>query len=148
MHQADLVIGRFVRHGTEEQKKKYLPGLCNGTRIGCLAITPNPHGDRTAMSMQTRAERTDTGWAITGTKTFITNAPVADFALVYTRTGGRESRDIGLFRDRGRHRGVHEGSGISRRWDGEDLRRANSHSTNVRFRPTNCLDPQTKEERF
>ena len=96
LHQADLVIARFVRHGTEEQKKQYLPGLCDGTLIGCLAIT-EPEAGSDAMSMRTRAERTDDGWTITGAKTFITSAPVADFALVYARTGTPGSRELGLF---------------------------------------------------
>ncbi|SHH05737.1 isovaleryl-CoA dehydrogenase [Jatrophihabitans endophyticus] len=96
LHQADLVVARFVRHGTEEQKRRYLPGLCDGTLIGCLAIT-EPEAGSDAMSMRTRAERTDDGWEITGAKTFITTAPVADFALVYARTGEPGSRELGLF---------------------------------------------------
>jgi isovaleryl-CoA dehydrogenase len=49
------------------------------------------------MSMRTRAERIDGGWRLNGTKTFITNAPVADLALIYARTGGAEDRQLGLF---------------------------------------------------
>lgn len=96
LHQADLVIGRFVRHGTAEQKQAFLPGLCDGSLIGCLAIT-EPDAGSDAMAMQTRAEPTAAGWVISGTKTFITSAPIADFGLIYARTGGRDSRDIGLF---------------------------------------------------
>lgn len=96
LHQADLVVARFVRHGTDAQKKEYLPGLCDGSLIGCLAIT-EPEAGSDAMSMRTRAERAGDGWVITGAKTFITTAPVADFALVYARTGAADSRDLGLF---------------------------------------------------
>jgi isovaleryl-CoA dehydrogenase len=96
LHQADLVVGRFVRHGTEEQKRAYLPSLCDGSRIGCLAIT-EPEAGSDAMAMQSRALATEDGWRISGTKTFITSAPVADFALIYAKTGEKDSRDIGLF---------------------------------------------------
>jgi alkylation response protein AidB-like acyl-CoA dehydrogenase len=96
LHQADLVNGRFVRHGTEEQKRKYLPALCDGSLIGCLAIT-EPEAGSDAMAMRTTATPVDGGWQLRGTKTFITTAPVADFALVYAKVGGPDSRDIGLF---------------------------------------------------
>jgi isovaleryl-CoA dehydrogenase len=96
LHQADLVIGRFVKHGNEAQKQAYLPDLCSGAKIGCLAITEQEAGSD-AMAMRTRAEKTDSGWMITGSKTFITSAPVADFALVYARTGPTDSRNLGLF---------------------------------------------------
>jgi isovaleryl-CoA dehydrogenase len=96
LHQADLVIGRFVRAGDEAQKRRYLPSLCDGTSIGCLAIT-EPEAGSDAMAMKTRAEKVADGWVLTGQKTFITTAPVADFALVYARTGPAGSRDLGLF---------------------------------------------------
>lgn len=96
LHQADLVIGRFVRHGTDEQKARFLPRLCNGSLIGCLAIT-EPEAGSDAMSMTTRAEKIDGGWKLSGRKTFITSAPVADIALVYARTGDRASKNIALF---------------------------------------------------
>ena len=96
LHQADLVIGRFVRHGTEEQKRRYLPALCDGTLIGCLAIT-EPESGSDAMSMSTRALRLKDGWQLTGAKTFITSAPDADIALVYAQTGDKGQRQLGLF---------------------------------------------------
>lgn len=96
LHQADLVNGRFVRHASEEQKRKFLPALCDGSLIGCLAITEAEAGSD-AMAMRTTATQIADGWRIKGSKTFITTAPVADFALVYARVGGPESRDIGLF---------------------------------------------------
>jgi isovaleryl-CoA dehydrogenase len=96
LHQADLVISRFVRHGSEEQRARYLPGLCDGSLLGCLAIT-EPEAGSDAMSMQALARPSDGGWVISGTKTFITSAPRADFALVYAKVGDVKGRDIGLF---------------------------------------------------
>jgi isovaleryl-CoA dehydrogenase len=96
LHQADMVVGRLARHGSEEQKRRWLPGLIDGSTIGCLAMT-EPEAGSDVMSMRTRAERVDGGWRLNGTKTFITNGPVADLALVYARTGEAESRRLGLF---------------------------------------------------
>jgi len=96
LHQADMVVGRIARHASNEQKRRWLPGLIDGSLIGCLAMT-EPEAGSDVMSMRTRAQRTDRGWRLTGTKTFITNGPVADLALVYARTGSREDRQLGLF---------------------------------------------------
>ncbi len=96
LHQADMVIGRLARHGSEEQKRRWLPGLIDGSTIGCLAMT-EPEAGSDVMSMRTRAERVAGGWRLNGTKTFITNGPVADLALVYARTGGADERRLGLF---------------------------------------------------
>ncbi|HEY2053517.1 MAG TPA: acyl-CoA dehydrogenase family protein [Solirubrobacterales bacterium] len=96
LHQADMVVGRLARHGSEEQKRRWLPGLIDGSAIGCLAMT-EPEAGSDVMSMRTRAERIEGGWRLNGTKTFITNGPVADLALVYARTGGADDRRLGLF---------------------------------------------------
>jgi isovaleryl-CoA dehydrogenase len=96
LHQADMVVGRIARHGSAEQKERWLPGLIDGSVIGCLAMT-EPEAGSDVMSMRTRAERSGGGWRLDGTKTFITNGPVADLALVYARTGGPEERRLGLF---------------------------------------------------
>ncbi len=97
LHQADMVVGRLARHGDEGQKQRWLPGLIDGSLIGCLAMT-EPEAGSDVMSMRTRAEPTESGgWRLNGTKTFITNGPVADLALVYARTGGSDDRQLGLF---------------------------------------------------
>lgn len=95
LHQADLVIGRFVRHGTDKQKAQWLPSLCDGSVIGCLAIT-EPDAGSDAMSMRTSATPVDDGYLLNGSKMFITNGPVADIALVYARISGVD-RHLGLF---------------------------------------------------
>jgi isovaleryl-CoA dehydrogenase len=96
LHQADMVVGRFVRHGSDAQKERWLPGLIDGSVIGCLAMTETEAGSD-VMSMRTSAERIDGGWRLNGTKTFITNAPVADLALVYARTPEGGPRSLGMF---------------------------------------------------
>jgi isovaleryl-CoA dehydrogenase len=95
LHQADMVAGRIARHGSAAQKERWLAGLIDGSLIGCLAMTEAEAGSD-VMSMRTRAERIDGGWRLNGAKTFITNGPVADLALVYARTPADE-RSLGLF---------------------------------------------------
>lgn len=73
------------RHGSDEQKQRYLPGLCDGTLIGAHAITEPDSGSDT-FAMRTHAERDGDGWRINGSKTFISNGPVADVAVVFAVT--------------------------------------------------------------
>lgn len=96
LHQADMVVDSIVRNGDERQQAAYLPQLCDGSWVGCLAIT-EPGAGSDALSMRATARRVEHGWQLTGSKTFITNGPRADVALVYARTGHRESRELGLF---------------------------------------------------
>ena len=73
------------KHGSEEQKRRYLMGLCDGTLIGAHAITePNSGSDTFAMRL--RADRDGDGWRLTGTKTFVSNGPVADVNVVFAVT--------------------------------------------------------------
>jgi len=69
-------------HGSEAQKERYLPGLCSGEIIGAHGMS-EPGSGSDAYSLRTRAERCDGGYLLNGTKTFVTNAPVADLALVF-----------------------------------------------------------------
>jgi len=82
---AVLCANNLSRNGSEEQKKKYLPGLCSGEKIGALAMT-EPGAGSDVLGMKTFAERKNGEYIINGSKTFITNAPVADVFLVYVRT--------------------------------------------------------------
>jgi alkylation response protein AidB-like acyl-CoA dehydrogenase len=68
--------------GTEEQKRKYLPGLCSGELIGAHGMS-EPDAGSDAFSLRARAERRDGGYVLNGTKTFVTNAPMCDVALVF-----------------------------------------------------------------
>jgi alkylation response protein AidB-like acyl-CoA dehydrogenase len=69
------------KHGSEEQKQRYLPGLCNGTLIGANASS-EPNAGSDIFSMITRADRDGEGYRINGKKVFVTNGPVADVLVV------------------------------------------------------------------
>ncbi|TIW16999.1 MAG: acyl-CoA dehydrogenase, partial [Mesorhizobium sp.] len=73
------------KFGTEEQKNRYLPGLCDGTLIAANAMS-EPESGSDAFAMQTRAEPHGDGFLINGTKTFVSNGPVADVAVVFAVT--------------------------------------------------------------
>lgn len=73
------------KFGTEQQKKRYLPGLCNGTLIAANAMT-EPGSGSDAFALRTRAERDGDGFRINGTKMLISNGPVADVALIFAIT--------------------------------------------------------------
>jgi alkylation response protein AidB-like acyl-CoA dehydrogenase len=72
-------------HGTESQKRRYLPGLCDGTLVGVLAMN-EPGSGSDAFALRTRAERDGDGFRISGTKTFISNGPVADVVIAIAVT--------------------------------------------------------------
>lgn len=72
----------IVRFGTQDQKTKYLPGLCSGTLVGAHGMT-EPASGSDAFSLETRAERRGNDYVLNGRKTFITNAPIADLAVVF-----------------------------------------------------------------
>jgi alkylation response protein AidB-like acyl-CoA dehydrogenase len=75
----------LVRFGTEEQRRRHLPGLVDGSRVGVQAMT-EPGSGSDALGMATRAERRGDRWVLHGTKTFVTNAPVADVFVVFAST--------------------------------------------------------------
>jgi alkylation response protein AidB-like acyl-CoA dehydrogenase len=75
----------LVTFGTEEQKRRYLPGLCDGSVIGAQAMT-EPGAGSDAMGLTTTAERRGDRYVLNGGKTFATNAPEADVLLVYGST--------------------------------------------------------------
>jgi len=82
-------------HGSAAQKERYLRGLCNGTLVGAHAITEPGSGSDT-FAMRLRAERVGGGWCLDGTKTFISNGPVADVVVLFAVTDA----------DKGFHGGV------------------------------------------
>ena len=89
-----LCAYNLSQNGSEAQKKKYLPGLCDGSKMGCLCIT-EPDSGSDALGMQTFAEERGDKWVLNGSKTFITNAPIADVFLVYARSD-RNDRNRGI----------------------------------------------------
>ncbi len=91
LHQSCLVIDNVVRNATDEQKRQYLPGLCSGETIGCLAMT-EPGAGSDVVSMSLRAEKHGREYLLNGSKVFITNGPDATLALVYVRTNPDDRR--------------------------------------------------------
>ncbi len=82
-----LLFGHnLVCEGSDELKRRYLPSVAAGRRIGALALTEPAHGSDAAGIETTARRSSDVGYMLTGTKTFITNAPVADLFFVYART--------------------------------------------------------------
>jgi isovaleryl-CoA dehydrogenase len=93
----DLCGHNILRNGTEEQKRTYLPKLTGAEMIGGLALT-EPNAGSDAMGIQMTARRVDGGYLLNGTKTFITNGPIADLLIVYAKTiPGERSRGITAF---------------------------------------------------
>ncbi len=87
----------LLRFGTEEQKKRYLPGVLSGEKIGAFAIT-EPQGGSDVLGMKTNAQKRGSTWVINGSKTLITNGPVADYYVVAAYTDkGKKSDGISLF---------------------------------------------------
>jgi isovaleryl-CoA dehydrogenase len=82
---AILCTENIFRNGNEAQRRRYLPDLIRGNRIGALCIT-EPEAGSDALSMRTRAVRKGDRYILNGTKMFITNGPVADVAVVYAKT--------------------------------------------------------------
>lgn len=82
---SDLCVDNLCRNGNEEQKKKYLPGLCSGKLIGGLAMT-EPEAGSDVMSMGLYAKKNGNEYILNGTKIFITNGPIGDIFIVYAKT--------------------------------------------------------------
>ncbi len=82
--QSSLVMFPIFAYGTEAQRRKYLPKLASGELIGCFGLTEPDHGSDPG-SMVTRAERIADGYKLNGAKTWISNAPVADLAIVWAK---------------------------------------------------------------
>jgi glutaryl-CoA dehydrogenase len=88
--QSSLVMLPIYEFGTEAQRKKYLPKLATGEWIGCFGLTEPNHGSDPG-SMQTRAKKVTGGYSLTGSKTWISNSPIADLFVVWAKD---ESGDI------------------------------------------------------
>ena len=82
--QSSLVMFPIHAYGSEEQKQTYLPKLRTGEFVGCFGLT-EPDAGSDPSSMRTRAKKVDGGWLLSGSKTWITNAPIADIAVVWAK---------------------------------------------------------------
>ena len=82
--QGSLVMWPISVYGTDEHRRRYLPELASGRLVGCFGLTEAGHGSDPA-GMETRCRRDGDGWVLTGNKMWITNATLADLALVWAR---------------------------------------------------------------
>lgn len=82
----NLCVNNIYRNASEEMRRKYLPGLCDGTLIGALGLTEPGAGSDALGSMKTTARKDGDDYVLNGTKIFITNGPIADIVLVYAKT--------------------------------------------------------------
>jgi glutaryl-CoA dehydrogenase len=83
--QGSLAMYAIWKYGSEEQKSTWLPAMAKGENVGCFGLTEPDYGSDPA-SMGSRAVRDGDEWLLRGTKMWITNAPVADIAVVWVRT--------------------------------------------------------------
>jgi glutaryl-CoA dehydrogenase len=100
--QSSLVMFPIDAYGSEEQRKKYLPKLASGEWIGCFGLT-EPDAGSDPGGMKTRAEKIDGGWRISGSKMWISNAPIADVFVVWAKVKGDDGKDVirGFVLDKG-----------------------------------------------
>jgi glutaryl-CoA dehydrogenase len=85
--QSGLAMTPIYAYGSEAQREKYLPRMATGELIGCFGLTEPDHGSDPG-SMTSRARKVDGGYALSGTKLWITNAPIADIMVVWAKDDG------------------------------------------------------------
>ncbi len=98
--QSSLVMYPIDAYGSDEQRAKYLPGLASGELVGCFGLT-EPDAGSDPGSMKTRAERTAGGYRLTGNKTWISNAPIADVFVVWAKSEEHGGKIRGFVLERG-----------------------------------------------
>ena len=98
--QSSLVMYPIFAYGSDEQRQKYLPGLASGELVGCFGLT-EPDSGSDPGSMRTRAQKTDSGYRLTGTKMWITNSPIADVFVVWAKSDAHGGAIRGFVLDRG-----------------------------------------------
>jgi acyl-CoA dehydrogenase len=84
----DIVLSYLLRHASEQQKKRWLPGFVTGETIGAIAMT-EPEAGSDLRGIATTAVRDGKEWVISGSKTFITSGVLADLVIVFAKTGDR-----------------------------------------------------------
>ena len=85
--QSTLSMMPIYLFGSPEQRQRYLPVMARAERLGCFGLTEPDHGSDPG-SMTTRARAVEGGWRLTGTKTWITHAPIADVMVVWAKDDG------------------------------------------------------------
>jgi len=82
----NLCVNNIYRNASDDLRRKYLPGLCDGSLVGALGLTEPGAGSDALGSMRTTARRDGDDYVLNGTKIYITNGPIADIVLVYAKT--------------------------------------------------------------
>src|SRR3546814_18844751 len=100
--QSSLVMYPIHAYGSEEQKRKYLPRLAAGDWIGCFGLT-EPDAGSDPGGMKTRARKIDGGYSLSGAKTWISNAPIADVFLIWAQSDAPGGGIRGFILDKGAH---------------------------------------------
>ncbi|MCW0200079.1 acyl-CoA dehydrogenase [Sphingopyxis sp.] len=98
--QSSLVIYPIFAYGSEEQKKRYLPGLTSGALIGCFGLT-EPDAGSDPGGMRTTAVKVADGYRLNGNKTWISNAPIADVFVVWAKSEAHGGAIRGFILERG-----------------------------------------------
>ncbi len=98
--QASLVIYPIYAYGSEMQRAKYLPDLAAGKSIGCFGLT-EPDAGSDPGSMKTRAEKTATGYKLTGSKMWISNSPIADVFVIWAKSLAHDNKIRGFILEKG-----------------------------------------------
>ena len=98
--QSSLVMFPIFSYGSEEQRRRYLPKLAAGEWIGCFGLTEPDAGSDPA-GMLTRARKVDGGYVLSGAKTWISNAPIADVFVVWARSDAHEGAIRGFVLEKG-----------------------------------------------
>ncbi|SIN94827.1 acyl-CoA dehydrogenase [Vannielia litorea] len=98
--QSSLVIHPINAYGSEEQRRKYLPGLCSGELIGCFGLT-EPDAGSDPGGMKTRATKTANGYILNGSKMWISNSPIADVFVVWAKSEAHGGKIRGFVLEKG-----------------------------------------------
>ena len=98
--QSSLVIYPIYAYGSEEQRQKYLPGLCDGSLIGCFGLT-EPDAGSDPGGMKTVAKKVQGGYVLSGAKMWISNAPIADVFVVWAKSEAHDGKIRGFVLDKG-----------------------------------------------
>lgn len=98
--QSSLVMYPIHAYGSEEQRKKYLPKLASGEWIGCFGLT-EPDAGSDPGGMKTRAEKTAGGYRLSGSKMWISNAPIADVFVVWAKSSAHDNQIRGFVLEKG-----------------------------------------------
>jgi glutaryl-CoA dehydrogenase len=98
--QSSLVMHPIYAFGTESQRRQFLPGLASGSLIGCFGLTEPGAGSDPA-GMRTRADKTSTGYRLSGSKTWISNSPIADIFVVWAKSSAHGNEIRGFVLEKG-----------------------------------------------